>query len=84
MEIDIVACMLNHNMEIIDIYSRETIRKELDKDKFTTNNYISKLRDKGILITKPADKNLYVNPNIIEMVKDPKFTFELELIDENS
>jgi len=81
MEIDIVSCVLNHNMEIIDSYSRDTIRKELDKDKFTTNNYIARLREKNIFITKPADKNLYVNPNIIEMVKDPKISFELELID---
>lgn len=80
MEMDILACILNHNMEIIDVYSREIIRKELDKDKFNTNNYIVRLRNKKILITKPADKKLYVNPDIIEAVKDKKFSIEFELV----
>ncbi len=80
MEIDIVACILNHDIKIVDIYTREIIRKELDKDKFNTNNYISRLRDKGILITKPLDKKLYVAPEIYELVKDRKLNFEFELI----
>lgn len=81
MEIDIVSCVLNHNMEIIDVNSRKTLRQELDKDEFIINNYISRLKNKGVFITKPADKHLYVNPNIIEMVKEPKITFNLELTD---
>lgn len=83
MELDIVACILNHNMESVDLYSRETIRKELNKDKFIINNYIARLKTKKILIVKPADKKLYVNPNIIEIAKDRKLTFEF-IIDGNN
>lgn len=81
METDILSCMLNHNMKTIDSYSRETIRLELNKDKFSTNNYIVRLRDKGILITKPADKALYVNPSMYDLIKDKKVSFEFELLD---
>jgi hypothetical protein len=83
MELDIVACILNHNMETVDLYSREIIRKELDKDKFIINNYIGRLKDKKILLIKPADKKLYVNPSIIEIAKDGKITFEF-IINEKS
>lgn len=80
MEIDILSVVLNHNMTTIDAKSRRTIMDELDKDKFNINNYIARLRDKGALITKAADKNLYVNPSIIEIVKDKKVTFDFELV----
>lgn len=80
MEMDIVATLLDNKISIVDGESRDIIRKVLDKDKFTTNNYISRLKDKGILVVKPADKNLYLNPSIIEIVKDKKVSFEFELI----
>ena len=80
LEIDMLACMLKHDMKIIDVYSREKIRKDLDKDKYVTNNYIVRLREKNILVTKPADKNLYLNPKIIEMVKDPNMNFKLHIV----
>lgn len=81
MEIDIVSCMLNHNMQIIDLANREIIRMELDKDKFNLNNYIVRLRDKGMVIVKPADKNLYVNPNLYDLIKDNKISFELQVVE---
>lgn len=80
MELDFLAVILNHNLTIIDSKARKIIMEELDKDKFNVNNYIVRLRDKGALIVRPADKNLYVNPNIIEIVKDKKVTFEFDLV----
>lgn len=67
MEIDMVACMLDNKTEIITNQFRRILRDELIKDNYTINNYIARLRDKGILITKPADKNLYVNPRIVSL-----------------
>lgn len=78
-EIDILACILNHNMETINADSRKTIANELNKDNFNINNYIVRLRDKGILITKPADKNLYVNPKVIDLVRDNNIGFRLKI-----
>jgi hypothetical protein len=79
MEIDILSCMLNHNMETIDHLSRKIIADELKRSNFNINNYIISLRDKNMLITKAKDKNLYVNPKIIDLVKDSNIGFKLKI-----
>lgn len=84
LELDIVSTLLNYNIEVVDIEAREIIRKELDKGKFNINNYIARLKDKGILIVKPADKALYVNPMIMDIVRDNKVSFEFEIADDNN
>ena len=83
-ELDIVSTLLNHNVLIVDRQVRDTLRKDLDISKFNTNNYISTLRKKGILVTKPADKKLYLNSGIIDIVKDKKVSFEFILHDNNN
>lgn len=79
MEIDMVATLLNYNKLIVDTESREILRKALDKDKYIINNYIQRLRNKNILVIRPADKNLYLNPSLIEIVKERKVSFEFEI-----
>lgn len=79
-ELDILATLLNYNISVVDVEARDIIRKELNKDKFNTNNYINRLKAKGVFITKPADKKLYVNPALLEIVKDKKVSFEFEII----
>lgn len=81
MELDIVATLLNNNIEIVDIGAREIIRKTLNKDKFSTNNYISRLKNKNIFIVKPVDKRLYLNPTIIDIVRGKKVSFEFKIND---
>lgn len=76
LEIDIVATLLKNNITIIDSDARDLIRKVLNKDKFNTNNYILKLKKKRILGSKPNDKNLYLDPGLIEAVRDNKITFD--------
>lgn len=76
LEIDIVATLLHNRIYVIDSDARDTIRKVLNKDKFNTNNYIAKLKSKKILGSKPNDKNLYLDPGIIEATKDNKIIFD--------
>jgi predicted transcriptional regulator len=81
LEMDIVSTLLNNNIEVVDTTAREIIRKELNKSKFNTNNYITRLTDKGILVVKPGDKKLYLNPSLVEIVKDKRVSFEFEIKD---
>lgn len=84
LELDILAVLLYHNMLEINADSREIIRKELDKDKFITNNYIKSLKAKGIILTNPTDpKKAYVNPEVVNIVKEPKLSFEFIINDHN-
>lgn len=76
LEIDIVATLLKHGITVIDSDARDLIRKALNKDKFNTNNYILKLKKKGIIGMRPNDKNLYLNTGLIEAVKDNRITFD--------
>ena len=82
LEIDILATLLNYNISIVDINARDIIRKEINKDKFNTNNYINRLKNKGILVVKPADKNLYINPTILDIVKNKRISFQFDIIND--
>lgn len=79
MELDMLSTLLKHNITIIDTDARDLIRKVLNKDKFITNNYIKRLRNKNIFIIKPADKKLYVNPSLLEICNDKKVSFEFNV-----
>lgn len=82
-EIKILCAMLNSNMTIVNIDTREHIRKVLNKDKFMTNNYIKSLRTKNILLDHPTmSKVYYINPTILEIIKAGKISFEF-VINEN-
>lgn len=69
LEIDIIATLLNHKIEIIDTSAREIVRKELNKSKFITNNYILRLRDRSMIL-ETNDGVMYLNPNLKDLVKD--------------
>lgn len=82
-EIEIVSTMLANNWLEINQDTKEGLRKALDKDKFITNNYIKRLKDKNILIpkddSKESTRGLYdLNPDIINIVKEPRILFEFE------
>jgi predicted transcriptional regulator len=80
LEMDIIVTMLNNNTTTVNADSREIIRKVLDKSKFVTNNYIMRLKNKGVLIPSKTDKTLYINPNLVESVTDKKIAFEFETV----
>lgn len=80
-ELDIVSIVLDNTDQVLDSKVREVIRLKLNKDKFTINNYIKRLIDKGIFIR--TTDSIQINPSILEIVKDNKVSFEL-IIDDNT
>lgn len=81
-EIKILCAMINNNMLEVNIDTREHIRKVLNKDKFMTNNYIKSLRTKGVLLDHPKNSKVYyINPTIIDIIKEGKISFEFGIND---
>lgn len=81
LEIDIISTLLNKGISVINTESREVVRLALNKDKFITNNYIVRLKDKGVLIPIKDSKDLALDPGLLKTVKDSKVSFELIIND---
>lgn len=81
LELDILVAMLNNNYTVINIDSREMIRKVLNKDKYLTNNYIKRLRDKQVLLDKMGSKMFYINPIILDILKEGEVVFKFKIND---
>ena len=75
-EIDILSVLLSNGIEQVNTDARDLIRKVLNKDKFNTNNYINRLKSKGILLPTSEERVFQINPSILEIVKDKKVSFE--------
>ena len=85
LEMDILCAMMNYGLIEVNIDTREIIRKVLNKDKFMTNNYIKRLRNKNVLLDKPnANRVYYINPAILNIMNDMKVSFEFIIADENN
>lgn len=80
LEVDILATMLKQGIIVVNTDTREILRKVLDKGKYTLNNYIIQLKEKGILIEHTGTKSLEINPNLVSAVKDHETSFNLELV----
>ena len=76
-EVEVLAVMLNNKITVVDSSARLLIRKVLDRDKFSTNNYIKRLKDKKILIQN--GKTLSINPSIIALTSETTLTFNFIL-----
>lgn len=68
LEVDVISTILKYKFEKIDAEARDILRKALDKDQYNINNYIKKLKNKGLLIEK--EKKVYVNPNLKDYIDD--------------
>jgi hypothetical protein len=78
-ELDLLAMMLKHNIVLIDKLARTKLKGLLDKDNYTFNNYIKKLKNKKVLI---EDNNkLMVHPNIITAINDPNINIKFNISD---
>lgn len=80
LELDILSTMLKNRITIVNTDTREVIRKDLNTGKYVLNNKISDLKNKGMLISKPNDKSLYISSKVIEYVKDSNVTFNFSLV----
>lgn len=81
LEIDIVSTWLQYKVYVIDIGARDLIRKVLDKDKFNTNNYIRRLKSKGIIVQADDSKKLYLNPKLAQIVNTDTITFKFDIVE---
>lgn len=81
LELDIVSVLLRSKLKMVNTNSREIIIKELNIDKYTLNNYIKRIKDKGIF--SKVNKDLIVDPNLFEIIKHPKVSFEFIVNDNN-
>jgi hypothetical protein len=79
LELDIVANMLTRGFTGLNKDFRKIIREQLDINQFTFNNYIKRLKDKGVLI-KEKDI-LKLNPQLEDRVKDNKVHITFEVYD---
>jgi len=80
LELDILSTLLKNDITIVDTDARDLLRKVLNKDKFITNNYIKRLRNKGIFVLDNSNKKLYINPSLLEICNDKKVSFEFNVI----
>ncbi len=76
LEIKILATLLQHNKIVINTETRAFIRKTLNTSKFTTNNYMVNLKNKGIFIESNKDE-LRISPDIVEIAKHRDLNFKL-------
>lgn len=76
-EIDILACMLNNNVDILNKTNRLEVRNLLNKSEYTFNNYIKKLKDKKVLI--PMEDGLAIHPTIATPIKDKEITVKFNV-----
>ena len=70
-EIDIIATLVDNNIIDINRATKDVIRKSVGIDGYGLNNYILKLRKKGILV------NNRLSTNIIQACKDKSIVINL-------
>jgi predicted transcriptional regulator len=79
-ELSLLKVMLDNGVYELTNDVRHLIIKSLDKDKYTVNNYISKLGKKGILV-KGENKVLTINPKITSVIGSNSIKFNLHVRD---
>lgn len=73
-EILLLEIMISNKWTSITSDNRVAIRIKSNLEKYTFNNYIKKLKDKKVLLTK--DNLLIVNPKIVRMTQSPSINIE--------
>jgi len=84
LEMDIISTLMDNDMLEVNIDSREYLRKILNKDKFMTNNYVKRLRNKNILLPKKDSKAFYINPELVTILKEGNLNFKFIKDDSDS
>lgn len=77
MEIDIMATLFKYGFYTINAEARDILRKALDKDQYSINNYIKRLKEKNMII-EDEYKKLHVNPNLKQIVESKEITFKFD------
>lgn len=75
-EIKMISILLQNKISTIDTSARDLLRKVLDKDKFSINNYVKRLVDKNIILKEDKTKKLYIDPTIIKLTNEKEINFK--------
>lgn len=76
-EIDILATLFKYGYHTITVEARDILRKALDKDQYTINNYIKRLKDKKMLL-ETDNKEIVVNSDLKDVVESRKIVFSFD------
>ena len=76
-ETNLLAEMLNTNTKHLDTENRRTLQKRLDTDVYTFNNYVKRLKDKGVLVQ--SNNTLEINPNLTSQINDKQITIKFNV-----
>ncbi len=66
-EIELIVAMLSNELKVLTKRKRASLCTFLNKDKYTMNNHIKRLKEKGVLIMN-EDRWLELNPNLVKTV----------------
>ncbi len=77
MEIDILATLFKYGFYTITAEARDILRKALDKDQYSINNYIKRLKEKNMLL-EGEDKEIHINPSLKQIVESNEITFKFD------
>lgn len=80
LEIDILSTMLESGLKIVNTDTREIIRKKLNKGKYIINNYLTGLKEKGILLESKDPRTLTINPTLINSISENEVIFKFQLV----
>lgn len=67
-EIKILSTMIDNDIKTLDTDTRLKVRLLIDTSEYNFNNYIKKLKEKGILIE--TKYGLGIHPNVLNAVHD--------------
>ena len=76
-ELNIITQIIDQDIKMLNRVCRKILIEKLETDSYTLNNYIKKLKDKGVLVT--TKYGLELNPNIINSIKDNKITITFNI-----
>lgn len=76
-EMSILANFLTNEKGIISSDERHRVRTKMNIEKFSFNNYVQKLKNRGLLYID-SDKIMRINNNILSLVKKNNFSIQLD------
>ncbi len=81
-EIELIVAMLNNQLKVLTKRKRASLCTFLNKDKYTINNHIKRMKSKGVFIVN-EDRWLELNPNLIKtidkVVNDKEIVLQLDV-----
>ena len=79
LEMDMLVIMIKNNILVLNSKTREAFRKILNKDKSGFNNYVLRLRHKKVIVNGSKPKELIINPEILELIKNDTLIFKFNV-----